>query len=236
MEDRVGRDVQRQQAQAGAQDGAHDLVQFKRVHRVEAPNAARRRSQRTCGGGWITRLPAPLATRITGAPTRLFDGFRPATRRSDRPNSEPMADSDVLIVIPARMASTRLPGKPLADIAGTPMIVHVLRRAQAADAGDGRGGDRFRGDRRLRREGRRPRGDDPRRPRLGLRPHLRGARERRPGGRAAASCVNVQGDLPTHRRRRHPRRARAARRSGGRHRHAGGRDRAAGGAHQSRTW
>jgi 3-deoxy-manno-octulosonate cytidylyltransferase (CMP-KDO synthetase) len=46
-----------------------------------------------------------------------------------------MADSDVLIVIPARMASTRLPGKPLADIAGEPMIVHVMRRAQAAEVG-----------------------------------------------------------------------------------------------------
>ncbi len=33
------------------------------------------------------------------------------------------------------MASTRLPGKPLADIAGRPMIVHVLRRAQAARIG-----------------------------------------------------------------------------------------------------
>ena len=42
---------------------------------------------------------------------------------------------DVLIVIPARMAATRLPGKPLADIAGEPMIVHVWRRAQAAGAG-----------------------------------------------------------------------------------------------------
>jgi 3-deoxy-manno-octulosonate cytidylyltransferase (CMP-KDO synthetase) len=46
-----------------------------------------------------------------------------------------MADTDVLIVIPARLASTRLPGKPLADIAGEPMIVHVMRRAQAADIG-----------------------------------------------------------------------------------------------------
>lgn len=45
-----------------------------------------------------------------------------------------MAD-DVLIVIPARMAATRLPGKPLLDIAGEPMIVHVLRRAQAAKLG-----------------------------------------------------------------------------------------------------
>jgi 3-deoxy-manno-octulosonate cytidylyltransferase (CMP-KDO synthetase) len=45
-----------------------------------------------------------------------------------------MAD-DVLILIPARMASTRLPGKPLADIAGLPMIVQVLRRAEAAGIG-----------------------------------------------------------------------------------------------------
>jgi 3-deoxy-manno-octulosonate cytidylyltransferase (CMP-KDO synthetase) len=43
--------------------------------------------------------------------------------------------ADVLILIPARMAATRLPGKPLADIAGTPMIVHVLRRAQEAEIG-----------------------------------------------------------------------------------------------------
>jgi 3-deoxy-manno-octulosonate cytidylyltransferase (CMP-KDO synthetase) len=40
-----------------------------------------------------------------------------------------------LIVIPARMAATRLPGKPLADIHGVPMIVHVWRRAVAAEAG-----------------------------------------------------------------------------------------------------
>ncbi|MGQ0457164.1 MAG: 3-deoxy-manno-octulosonate cytidylyltransferase [Hyphomicrobium sp.] len=40
-----------------------------------------------------------------------------------------------LVVIPARMQATRLPGKPLADICGAPMIVHVLRRALAADVG-----------------------------------------------------------------------------------------------------
>jgi 3-deoxy-manno-octulosonate cytidylyltransferase (CMP-KDO synthetase) len=44
--------------------------------------------------------------------------------------------ADVLILIPARMASTRLPGKPLLDIAGQPMIVHVMRRAQAARVGE----------------------------------------------------------------------------------------------------
>lgn len=43
--------------------------------------------------------------------------------------------SDTLILIPARMASTRLPGKPLADIGGAPMIVHVMRRAAAAGIG-----------------------------------------------------------------------------------------------------
>ncbi len=43
--------------------------------------------------------------------------------------------ADVLIIIPARLAASRLPGKPLAAIAGEPMIVHVLRRAQAADIG-----------------------------------------------------------------------------------------------------
>jgi 3-deoxy-manno-octulosonate cytidylyltransferase (CMP-KDO synthetase) len=45
-----------------------------------------------------------------------------------------MADR-VLILIPARMASTRLPGKPLAEIAGLPMIVQVMRRAKAAGIG-----------------------------------------------------------------------------------------------------
>ena len=43
-----------------------------------------------------------------------------------------MAPSDTLILIPARMQSTRLPGKPLADIGGVPMIVHVMRRAEEA--------------------------------------------------------------------------------------------------------
>jgi 3-deoxy-manno-octulosonate cytidylyltransferase (CMP-KDO synthetase) len=41
----------------------------------------------------------------------------------------------ILVLIPARMASTRLPGKPLADIAGRPMIVHVAARAQEAALG-----------------------------------------------------------------------------------------------------
>ncbi|KJC60543.1 3-deoxy-manno-octulosonate cytidylyltransferase [Bradyrhizobium sp. LTSPM299] len=46
-----------------------------------------------------------------------------------------MTEPRTLVLIPARMAATRLPGKPLLDIAGLPMIVHVLRRAEAAGIG-----------------------------------------------------------------------------------------------------
>ena len=40
-----------------------------------------------------------------------------------------------IVMIPARLSATRLPGKPLAEIAGVPMIVHVWRRAVAAEIG-----------------------------------------------------------------------------------------------------
>jgi len=43
---------------------------------------------------------------------------------------------NAIILIPARLASTRLPGKPLADLHGVPMIVQVLRRAAAARIGE----------------------------------------------------------------------------------------------------
>jgi 3-deoxy-manno-octulosonate cytidylyltransferase (CMP-KDO synthetase) len=40
-----------------------------------------------------------------------------------------------VVLIPARMASTRLPGKPLADICGKPMILHVVERSMEAGIG-----------------------------------------------------------------------------------------------------
>src|SRR5882672_9259746 len=46
-----------------------------------------------------------------------------------------MTENRTLVLIPSRMGATRLPGKPLLDIAGLPMIVHVLRRAEAAQIG-----------------------------------------------------------------------------------------------------
>jgi 3-deoxy-manno-octulosonate cytidylyltransferase (CMP-KDO synthetase) len=44
-------------------------------------------------------------------------------------------ETNPIIVIPARMGATRLPNKPLADIHGQPMIVHVWRRAMESKAG-----------------------------------------------------------------------------------------------------
>ncbi|HXC29492.1 MAG TPA: 3-deoxy-manno-octulosonate cytidylyltransferase [Stellaceae bacterium] len=46
-----------------------------------------------------------------------------------------VAPQNPIVLIPSRLASTRLPQKPLADIAGAPMIVHVWRRAVAAELG-----------------------------------------------------------------------------------------------------
>lgn len=46
-----------------------------------------------------------------------------------------MSAENPIVLIPARLASTRLPDKPLADIAGKPMIVHVWERAMAAECG-----------------------------------------------------------------------------------------------------
>src|ERR1700726_4314874 len=79
------------------------------------------------------RFARALATRIN-APT--FDpspSFPACYQRG--PDLTVITETRTLVLIPARMAATRLPGKPLLDIAGLPMIVHVLRRAEAARIG-----------------------------------------------------------------------------------------------------
>jgi len=103
---------------------------------------------------------------------------------------------NTIVVIPARMASTRLPGKPLADINGLPMIVHVWQRAVAANVGQvlvaaaeneiaeavrAHGGDAIVTDPAL------PSGSD----------RIAQALELRDPGRQFAFVVNLQGDLPT---------------------------------------
>jgi len=83
-------------------------------------------------GGWstaapwrilISRFASVLATRISAAPNPIFGRVFAA------------AMANPIVLVPARMSSTRLPGKPLADIWGEPMIVHVWRRAMEADIG-----------------------------------------------------------------------------------------------------
>jgi 3-deoxy-manno-octulosonate cytidylyltransferase (CMP-KDO synthetase) len=103
---------------------------------------------------------------------------------------------NTIVVIPARMASTRLPGKPLADINGQPMIVQVWRRAVEADVGpvlvaaaemeiaqvvQAHGGDAIVTDPAL------PSGSD----RIAAALALRDAR------RTFTHVINLQGDLPT---------------------------------------
>ncbi|WP_427926978.1 cytidylyltransferase domain-containing protein, partial [Xanthomonas perforans] len=52
----------------------------------------------------------------------------------------PTTPADFVVAIPARYASTRLPGKPLQRIGDRPMIQHVAERALLAGARGGRGG------------------------------------------------------------------------------------------------
>ncbi len=54
---------------------------------------------------------------------------------SPRISIRPPTRLNPIVIIPARMASSRLPGKPLADIDGRPMVVHVMLRALAAGIG-----------------------------------------------------------------------------------------------------
>jgi 3-deoxy-manno-octulosonate cytidylyltransferase (CMP-KDO synthetase) len=68
--------------------------------------------------------------------TRISANAQPTFAMFGRPSRPPKPMPNTIILIPARMASTRLPGKPLADILGAPMILHVLRRAQSAGIGE----------------------------------------------------------------------------------------------------
>ena len=53
-----------------------------------------------------------------------------------RPGTDKMIDPEnTIVVIPARMASRRLPGKPLADLAGLPLVIRTLRHAASAQLG-----------------------------------------------------------------------------------------------------
>jgi 3-deoxy-manno-octulosonate cytidylyltransferase (CMP-KDO synthetase) len=103
---------------------------------------------------------------------------------------------DIVILIPARMAATRLPQKPLAEIAGRPMIAHVFDRAVAAgigpvyvatDAPEIAAAVEKAGGQAVMTRGDHVSGSD----------RICEALELIAAGRNAAIVVNVQGDLPT---------------------------------------
>ena len=100
-----------------------------------------------------------------------------------------------IVAIPTRLASARLPNKPLAEIAGTPMIVHVLRRAVAACVGPVivACGDReiaaavkAAGGRAVMTDPELPTGSD----------RIHAALTELDPGRAHDAVINVQGDMP----------------------------------------
>jgi 3-deoxy-manno-octulosonate cytidylyltransferase (CMP-KDO synthetase) len=105
------------------------------------------------------------------------------------------APQNPIILIPARLAATRLPGKPLAEIAGAPMIVHVWRRAVAAEIGPVvvACGDRAIADA-VEAAGGRAVMTDPALPTGSDRIHQ--AITRLDPARAHDAVINVQGDLP----------------------------------------
>jgi 3-deoxy-manno-octulosonate cytidylyltransferase (CMP-KDO synthetase) len=107
-----------------------------------------------------------------------------------------MTPDRTLVLIPARMASTRLPNKPLMDIHGLPMIVHVLRRAEeaaigrvavATDAAEIADAVKSHGGEAVMTSPDHPSGSD--------RIH-EAMRKLDPGGRAEI-VINLQGDFPT---------------------------------------
>src|SRR5207249_5277619 len=106
-----------------------------------------------------------------------------------------MPIANPIVLIPARLAASRLPNKPLAEIAGAPMIVHVWRRAVAAELGPVvvACGDRAIADV-VTRAGGRAVMTDPDLPTGSDRIHA-AITALDPGGRHDA-VVNVQGDMP----------------------------------------
>jgi 3-deoxy-manno-octulosonate cytidylyltransferase (CMP-KDO synthetase) len=99
-------------------DDTQDLPVMAQVGLAIAPRDAHPEVARAAH--WVTTAPGGR-----GAVREIADAVVAARRP---------APAGFQVVIPARMASTRLPGKPLAPIAGRPMVVHVLERARQAGA------------------------------------------------------------------------------------------------------
>src|ERR1051325_7247670 len=91
-------------------------------------------------GAAENRIPAANSTELCGRIMPL--PACPRSRHVDAPYptelfrmSHPAAPKTPITLTPPRLAAARMPRKPLADIAGLPMILHVWRRAVAAEIG-----------------------------------------------------------------------------------------------------
>lgn len=80
------------------------------------------------------RIPPDNSNELSGFRRTHEAGILSLPSPAETPVSATLPQNPI-ILIPARLASTRLPNKPLAEIAGAPMIVHVWRRALLAGVG-----------------------------------------------------------------------------------------------------
>ena len=215
MDQAPGRKVDLRPAKTAADDASGIRLSRRTLSRVEISVCPR-------SGNPYKRADFPPIPIISG----LF---------SPGPDLVPMTETRILVLIPARMAATRLPGKPLLDIAGLPMIVHVLRRAEAAEIGrvavatdtpEIAAAVKAHGGEAVMTRADHPSGSDR------IYEALRHARPRRRGRDRRQSA----GRFSDHFARQHPRRAAAARRPRGRYRDAGRRDPHRGREHATRTW
>ena len=87
----------------------------------------------------MRRARAPAACLRRGAASFRSPDNSVGPRPQQPPDPEPRGDRDPfvnpIVLIPARLSATRLPGKPLADIGGRPMVLHVFDRAREAGVG-----------------------------------------------------------------------------------------------------
>src|SRR5712691_7466717 len=141
----------------------------------------------------IITIPAIKPTGHVVAPRSPVNGPRSAVPAAYPPTDTPIANP--IVLIPARLAASRLPNKPLALIAGVAMIVHVWRRAIAAAVGPVvvACGDHAIA-KVIEREGGRAVMTDPRHPTGSDRIHE--AMRRLDPNREHDAVINVQGDMP----------------------------------------
>lgn len=84
------------------------------------------------GGRGAVRLLADLILEAQSGLEQAYDRYLSSVRRREQQKLDGVVDFGV--IIPARYASTRLPGKPLIEICGKPMILHVLDTARRSGA------------------------------------------------------------------------------------------------------